>query len=347
MNMNTPATRHMTTSEPSFQSFRNVSACNRCRLRKHRCDQRLPRCEPCEKAGTRCVGYDPLTKREVPRSYVCFLESQVKYLKQLLIDHGIEFKTTMPFDEKEPPRTGAMRHGSSQRQDLSAGRAGTEGRIEQQTNDRPSLKRKLSSHPGSALPPRQLKRVLQLNLILKDLLTESCASYHCDREHVQPSPQSPISTQVKRGISIPHDRYFTPELSDDHASSDSGSGSPESLQLHFEDSSPVLDIPVMSDDFQYKRAYTPKRNFTPNLTSMHQNLVALETKPLVSTRCHNISQGVPVEQSVSAEPKAAQACSGTQFGFTSEADQKQNEQSTDDLLDEFLVGWDEDRLGIC
>lgn len=48
-------------------SFRNVSACNRCRLRKNRCDQKLPSCASCEKAGVSCVGYDPITKREIPR----------------------------------------------------------------------------------------------------------------------------------------------------------------------------------------------------------------------------------------------------------------------------------------
>lgn len=31
-------------------AFRNVSACNRCRKRKNRCDQRLPACQSCEKA---------------------------------------------------------------------------------------------------------------------------------------------------------------------------------------------------------------------------------------------------------------------------------------------------------
>lgn len=50
-------------------SFRNVSACNRCRLRKNRCDQRLPSCVSCEKAGVACVGYDPITKKEIPRRY--------------------------------------------------------------------------------------------------------------------------------------------------------------------------------------------------------------------------------------------------------------------------------------
>ena len=48
-------------------NFRNVSACNRCRLRKNRCDQKLPSCASCEKAGVACVGYDPITKREIPR----------------------------------------------------------------------------------------------------------------------------------------------------------------------------------------------------------------------------------------------------------------------------------------
>lgn len=80
-------------------SFRNVSACNRCRLRKNRCDQRLPRCQSCEKAGVRCVGYDPITKREIPRSYVYFLEARVAYLERLLVDSGIEFKPAQAFDD--------------------------------------------------------------------------------------------------------------------------------------------------------------------------------------------------------------------------------------------------------
>jgi hypothetical protein len=45
-------------SSDAASSFRNVSACSRCRLRKNRCDQRLPACSACEKAGVKCVGYD-------------------------------------------------------------------------------------------------------------------------------------------------------------------------------------------------------------------------------------------------------------------------------------------------
>ena len=86
-------------------SFRNVSACNRCRLRKNRCDQRLPRCQSCEKAGVRCVGYDPITKREIPRSYVYFLETRVAHLEKQLADHNIAFKKAVAFDEEDAVKT--------------------------------------------------------------------------------------------------------------------------------------------------------------------------------------------------------------------------------------------------
>ncbi|KAI1825331.1 fungal-specific transcription factor domain-containing protein [Xylaria intraflava] len=75
----------------SSSSFRNVSACNRCRLRKNRCDQKLPSCASCEKARVACVGYDPITKREIPRSYVYYLETRVAQLEALLRAQDIQY----------------------------------------------------------------------------------------------------------------------------------------------------------------------------------------------------------------------------------------------------------------
>ncbi|KAI0479014.1 hypothetical protein GGR56DRAFT_632991 [Xylariaceae sp. FL0804] len=72
-------------------SFRNVSACNRCRLRKNRCDQKLPSCASCEKARVSCVGYDPITKREIPRSYVFYLETRVNQLEDILRTNELPF----------------------------------------------------------------------------------------------------------------------------------------------------------------------------------------------------------------------------------------------------------------
>lgn len=83
----------------SSSSFRNVSACHRCRMRKHRCDQQLPKCRSCEKAQVRCVGYDPITKQEIPRSYVYFLENRVEYLKEVLSKHRINFHPEVPCDD--------------------------------------------------------------------------------------------------------------------------------------------------------------------------------------------------------------------------------------------------------
>ncbi|TEA21776.1 Positive regulator of purine utilization [Colletotrichum sidae] len=81
-----------TAGKPGQSSnFRNVSACNRCRLRKNRCDQKLPSCASCAKAGVACVGYDPITKKEIPRSYIYYLETRVEQLEMLLANNNISF----------------------------------------------------------------------------------------------------------------------------------------------------------------------------------------------------------------------------------------------------------------
>ena len=82
----------------SASSFRNVSACNRCRVRKNKCDQNLPACSPCEKLGLKCTGFDPNTKRQIPRNYVYYLESRVDYLESLLTAQGISFGPPQQFD---------------------------------------------------------------------------------------------------------------------------------------------------------------------------------------------------------------------------------------------------------
>jgi hypothetical protein len=75
----------------STTNFRNVSACNRCRTRKNRCDQKLPRCTNCEKANVKCIGFDPVSRRAIPRSYVHYLEKRVRSLEALLDENGIPY----------------------------------------------------------------------------------------------------------------------------------------------------------------------------------------------------------------------------------------------------------------
>jgi hypothetical protein len=87
----TPTTSRDLSAASATSAFRNISACNRCRVRKNRCDQRLPSCSTCEKASAKCVGFDPITKRELPRSYVYYLETRLAYFEVLLKDNGIPF----------------------------------------------------------------------------------------------------------------------------------------------------------------------------------------------------------------------------------------------------------------
>ncbi|KAK3307033.1 fungal-specific transcription factor domain-containing protein [Chaetomium strumarium] len=109
-------------------SFRNVSACNRCRLRKNRCDQRLPSCASCEKASVACVGYDPITKREIPRSYIFYLEKRVEQLEGLLTANNVAFPPAQNLDYCSKSGHGSS---SSVRSPTEAGQSayseGTEG----------------------------------------------------------------------------------------------------------------------------------------------------------------------------------------------------------------------------
>lgn len=69
---------------------RSIVACKACRRRKVKCDLELPRCARCLKAGLECVGVDPATGREVPRSYLHSLEEKVKSLENML-DERVSF----------------------------------------------------------------------------------------------------------------------------------------------------------------------------------------------------------------------------------------------------------------
>ncbi|CCE73097.1 Piso0_000116 [Millerozyma farinosa CBS 7064] len=79
---------------------RSISACQRCRIKKIRCDQNFPKCSKCDKARVECIGLDPATGREVSRSYIVYLEDRVSSLEQTLASHGIGIDGLAP---AQPP----------------------------------------------------------------------------------------------------------------------------------------------------------------------------------------------------------------------------------------------------
>ncbi|TQV96650.1 hypothetical protein V2A60_002964 [Cordyceps javanica] len=64
----------------------NVTACLRCRSRKQRCDQQLPACSNCQRAGAECVSTD-LDGTPTPRIYTKQLQDKIRMLEQELQKH--------------------------------------------------------------------------------------------------------------------------------------------------------------------------------------------------------------------------------------------------------------------
>lgn len=81
---------------PPPANTRSIAACQRCRLKKIKCDQNFPKCSKCAKAHMECVVIDPATGREVSRSYVFHLEEKVQLLEQKLKLHGLGLQLDSP-----------------------------------------------------------------------------------------------------------------------------------------------------------------------------------------------------------------------------------------------------------
>ncbi|KAK1983611.1 fungal-specific transcription factor [Colletotrichum cereale] len=58
-----------------------LTACCRCRQRKTRCDPTLPRCLPCERAGSVCEYFDTTKGKKINRNYVIKLQEKVRALE--------------------------------------------------------------------------------------------------------------------------------------------------------------------------------------------------------------------------------------------------------------------------
>ncbi|RYP51308.1 hypothetical protein DL768_003312 [Monosporascus sp. mg162] len=58
------------------------------------CDQKLPGCNGCEKAGVACAGYDFLTGQDIPRCYILFLEARAQQLEYLFYKNGTKYLST-------------------------------------------------------------------------------------------------------------------------------------------------------------------------------------------------------------------------------------------------------------
>lgn len=73
---------------PKLRVSRPVSACQRCRNAKVKCDGKLPACTACERAGrsTQCSSANDESARPKERSYVVSLEDRVEKLQRQIAE---------------------------------------------------------------------------------------------------------------------------------------------------------------------------------------------------------------------------------------------------------------------
>ncbi|GAV51207.1 hypothetical protein ZYGR_0AD03900 [Zygosaccharomyces rouxii] len=76
------------------KKMRQSQACDRCRLKKIKCDGMKPTCSQCTKVNFTCRTSDRLTRRGFPRGYTEMLESEVVRLQKILEGKGISVEIT-------------------------------------------------------------------------------------------------------------------------------------------------------------------------------------------------------------------------------------------------------------
>lgn len=204
-------------SAATSSAFRNVSACNRCRLRKNRCDQQLPACTACEKARVRCVGYDPITKREIPRSYVYYLETRLAYFESLLASNDIPYKPAEAYDADSKVEDAGLRSPTENRPAHKDGsvklESEPEGPQEQKKQEDAERLNKLVSNIGmvsvqGASDPRYLGSTSGISFarVVFAAVKSSVSSNNSERGGVRPS--KPLPNSVDGGTSSMRDSFF-------------------------------------------------------------------------------------------------------------------------------------------
>lgn len=83
-----------------------IPACQRCRLRKIRCDHAAPKCAGCSKASAACIIIDPITQKQYTREYIHELEQKEQQLSAKLGESAVR-----------PRSTGHEQSASGQRQE--------------------------------------------------------------------------------------------------------------------------------------------------------------------------------------------------------------------------------------
>ena len=112
---------------PLLRVSRPVSACQRCRNAKIKCDGKLPACSACEKVGktAECASANDNFARGKERSYVASLETRVEKLERQIAQAKARKAASSNLlnisaqSFLAPPTSGPPVHGRAQRKEAS------------------------------------------------------------------------------------------------------------------------------------------------------------------------------------------------------------------------------------
>lgn len=311
------------------------------------------------------MGYDPLTKQEVPRSYVAFLESRVNYLNQVLIDHGIGFKPAIAYDEEEALK---MEAGQSPRFESRGLRDAGELPEQMQTQTqtqvgmemgmgmgaRMSRKRKSTQYAEDAIPTRQVKRLAQLNVLLTELLTDGCQHRECARDPARGYARAARRHRVQEDP-LEQGLPWSPRSLDSIDHSDSRttrSVSPVSLhepyqfprRTHGRGSSRLSAETVWRSDHEREVHHDMKRRSGIELDLGDFESEIPNSKPVAEGGDVRMTNSVR-RFNLSSRASSPEGRSSPESKFDIAADllrgRRERERANYDLLDEFLVDWAE------
>lgn len=79
----------------------HLPSCQRCKLRKIRCDHAPPKCAACTKASSACIIVDPITQKQYTREYIHDLERKEKQLSEKLNGRPLPRRTSTATGPRE------------------------------------------------------------------------------------------------------------------------------------------------------------------------------------------------------------------------------------------------------
>lgn len=165
------------------------------------------------------MGYDPITKREIPRSYVYYLESRLAYFESLLVSNHISFKPPEAYDANFKVEDGGMHSPSDSKlsgADASTeGETGVEGRQERKKQEDAEKLNNLVSNIGmvsvqGASDPRFLGSTSGISFarVVFAAVKNSVSTNNSERGGIRPSKPLPHAANSASTASSMRDSFF-------------------------------------------------------------------------------------------------------------------------------------------